>query len=128
MLCEHDGHSCGRISLRTAVRLCRDVLPTANHRRANALFILDVIAVEHRASLPASSSVVIHAVAPIPSKNRNSQKFMPFWPATGGASVASPGTNLAIISVTPRRRPNESWVRRTQMVGSIDSLQSRRST
>ena len=33
---------------------------------------------------------------------------MPFCPATGGARVASPGTNLAIISVTRRRRPNES--------------------
>ncbi len=32
------------------------------------------------------------------------------------------------MSVTFPRRPNESWVLRTQMVGSIDSLQSRRST
>ncbi len=77
---------------------------------------------------PTASSTPTQSVAPMPSKNRNGAKSMPFWPATGGASIPRPGTNLANISITPRRRPNESWVRRTQVVGSSDSLHSRRST
>ncbi len=55
-------------------------------------------------------------------------RLIPFSPATGAASVARPGTNFANISITLRRRPKESCVRRTQIVGSIESLQRMRST
>ena len=79
-------------------------------------------------NLPAVSSTPIHNVAPIPSNSRKRPRLMPFCPATGGANVASPGTNLAIISVTSRRRPKESWVLRTQTVGSSDSLHKMRKT
>jgi hypothetical protein len=78
-------------------------------------------------NLPTKSHAPSQNVAPIPSKNRNSPELMPLSPATGGASVAKPGTNLAIISVTERWRPSESCVRRTHGAGSSDNLHKKRS-
>jgi len=77
---------------------------------------------------PAPSSAVSQRIAPMPSKRRKVGRLMPFWPATGAARVARPGTNFAKRSIRLRRREKESWVRRTQMVGSMESLQRMRRT
>ena len=53
---------------------------------------------------PAAIPLPVHSAAPAVSKMPNDRARMPTAPATGGANVAKPGTNLAMTRVaTPHR-------------------------
>jgi hypothetical protein len=74
--------------------------------------------------MPAASPLPTQIAPPIALSPRNRGQAMRMAPASGGAMMAKPGTNLAIIRELTPQRSKRDWVWLTQESGSREMRHS----